>query len=336
MKKLFLVALSSILLTACAPEENEYPVQGENFMLNTFCSITIYNEENKEKNATEIISDTFYLCSDYEKMISRTIEGSDIYKINHSNGQPVEVSNETIELLEVAQHFSELSDGALDITTEPLITLWDIQAENPVVPSDAEIQALLPEVDYTKVDIDGNTVTLLDPVEKIDLGAVAKGFIADKLADYLRENQVTSALISLGGNLYAVGQNDLQNRPFNLAVQNPRSDAGDSIGYISGTDISLVTSGDYQRYFMADGVRYHHIIDPETGYPTNNELASVTILSESSAEGDALSTACFVLGTEKGLELINSLDGIEAIFIEKDLTVHLSDGFGEDLEFNYL
>ena len=330
MKKLFLLGLCGLLLTACTPE----PTADTRFMLNTICTITVYSEENKDKTAEELVNEAFDLYQDYENTLSRTIEGSDIYNINNSNGEPVTVSDDTIEILETAKYFSELSDGAFDITTAPLSILWDFEGEDPTVPPDDEIQELLKEVDYTKVKIEENTVTLEAPVEAIDLGAIAKGYIADKLAEYLEGNGVTSAIISLGGNIYAIGQNSQENRPFNLGVQDPKSEDGSILGYLQLSDKSLVTSGDYQRYFIQDGKRYHHILDPKTGYPVENELSSVTIISDSSVVGDALSTTCFVLGKDKGLELINNFDGVEAIFIDHDDNMYFSDGFGTDLVFN--
>lgn len=330
MKKLFLLGLCSLLMTSCAPKSAE----DTRFMLNTICSITVYSEENKDKTSEELVNEAFDLCQTYEDTFSRTIEGSDIYNINNSGGAPVTVSDDTIEILETAKYFSELSDGAFDITTAPLSIRWDFEGENPSVPPDNEIQELLEKVDYTKIKIDGNTVTLEAPVEAIDLGAIAKGYIADKLAEFLKDNGVTSAIISLGGNIYAIGENAEEKRPFNLGVQDPQAEDGSILGYLQLSDKSLVTSGDYQRYFMQDGKRYHHILDPKTGYPAESGLSSVTIISDSSVVGDALSTTCFVLGKDKGLELINSYDGVEAIFIDHDGNMYFSDGFGSDLVFN--
>ena len=317
-------------MTSCAPKSAE----DTRFILNTICSITVYSEKNKDKTSEELVDEAFDLCQTYEDTFSRTIEGSDIYNINNSGGAPVTVSDDTIEILETAKYFSELSDGAFDITTAPLSIRWDFEGENPSVPPDDEIQELLAKVDYTKIKIDGNTVTLEAPVEAIDLGAIAKGYIADKLAEFLKYNGVTSAIISLGGNIYAIGENAEEKRPFNLGVQDPKSEDGSILGYLQLSDKSLVTSGDYQRYFMQDGRRYHHILDPKTGYPAESGLSSVTIISDSSVVGDALSTTCFVLGKDKGLELINSYDGVEAIFIDHDGNMYFSDGFGSDLVFN--
>lgn len=330
MKKIILLAVGLAMLTGCAKQER---VRQSEFMLDTICTITIYNEENKDKSSDELISEAFELCSDYEKIFSRTVEDSDIYRINHSNGQPVEVSDDTIEILEIAEHYSELSAGAFDITTAPLSVLWDFEGEAPHVPPAEEIEALRAKVDHTKIKTEGNTVTLEPPVEAIDLGAIAKGYIADRLSEYLRENGVTSATISLGGNLYAIGSNEEENRPFYLGIQDPKAEDGSILGYVTTSDKSLVTSGDYQRFFIEDGVRYHHILDPKTGYPSDSGLCSVTIISDSSVDGDALSTSCFVLGLDQGMELINSLDKIDAVFIDNDGNMYFSDGFDGEIEY---
>lgn len=332
MKKLFLLGLSAFMLCSCAPKE-DYPVKQSDFLLNTVCTVTIYNKNNNEKTADEIISEGFEIVKNYENTFSRTIEGSEIYKINHSGGNPVEVSDSTIEILEAAKYYSELSDGAFDITTAPLSIRWDFEGPDPHVPPADEISELVGKVDYSKVKINGNKVTLEPPVEAIDLGAIAKGFIADKLKDFLTESGVTSATISLGGNLYAVGKNDLENRPFNIGIQDPKASDGSILGYVAITDKSLVTSGDYQRFFVENGKKYHHILNPETGYPVDNNVSSVTIISDKSMDGDALSTTCFVLGIEKGLALINSIDGIEAVFIDHDNQLYFSDGFEENFTF---
>ncbi|MCD8036927.1 MAG: FAD:protein FMN transferase [Clostridiales bacterium] len=331
MKKIALLALSCILITACSKQES---VKQSEFMLDTICTITVYNENNKEKTADELISEAFELCSDYENILSRTIEGSDVYNINNAGGNPIEVSDCTIEILEAAKYYSELSDGAFDITTAPLSILWDFEGDDPHVPAAEDIETEKAKIDYTKIKIEGNTVTLEAPVEAIDLGAIAKGYITDKLAEYLTENGVTSAIISLGGNIYAIGENEIDDRPFNLGIQDPKAEDGSIIGYVTTADKSLVTSGDYQRYFEEDGVRYHHILDPATGYPADSGVCSVTIISDKSVDGDALSTSCFVLGLDEGMELINSLDGIDAVFIDNDGNMYFSDGF-ENGEIEY-
>lgn len=330
MKKLFLsglIFLCCMFTTSCSQE----PVDGTRFLFNTICTLTVYSEENPDESAEEIIEGAFDLCEEYENMFSRTIEGSDIDRINNSNGQPVEVSPDTVDIIGEAVRYGEISGGAFDITTAPLSILWDFEGDAPSVPPAGEIEELLKTVDYTKIRVEGSTVTLEPPAKAIDLGAIAKGYITDRLVEYLTDKGVTSAIISLGGNIYAIGTSD--GRPFRIGVQDPAGEGGAILGYVEISNKSVVTSGDYQRFFVQDGKVYHHILDPETGYPTDNGLASVTIISDRSTDGDALSTSCFVLGLEDGMELVNGIDGVEAIFVDHDGNMYFSDGFGTGMEF---
>lgn len=331
MKKFYFMLIGILFLTSCskAPSEAE-PVSQTDFILNTVCTISIYNEENTQKDSNEIITEAFDLCREYENKLSRTIEGSDVYKINHSDGKPVAVSDSTIEVVKRAEKFSKDSNGAFDITIAPLSILWNFQGENPTVPPEEEISALVKEVDYTKVHVEGNSITLDAPVKAIDLGGIAKGYIADKVDDFLETNNVTSAIINLGGNIYTVGTKP-DGGNFNIGIQDPSKTDGSILGYVAVSNKSIVTSGSYERYFIQDGKRYHHILNPSTGYPVENGLSSVTIISDESIDGDALSTTCFVLGKDEGMKLINNLDGIQAIFIDNNGKMYFSDGIGSDI-----
>ncbi|MEA4971992.1 MAG: FAD:protein FMN transferase [Candidatus Metalachnospira sp.] len=331
MKKLFFMLISVFLLTSCSNATSEAePVSQTDFLLNTVCTITIYNEKNTEKDSNELITGAFDLCREYENTLSRTIEGSDVYKINHSNGKPVTVSDSTIEVINCAEKYSKDSNGAFDISIAPLSILWNFEGDNPTVPPDAEISALVQEVDYTKVKVNGNDVTLEAPVTAIDLGGIAKGYIADRVSEYLETNNVTSAIINLGGNIYTVGTKPDGNN-FNIGIQDPSKTDGSILGYVAVSNKSVVTSGSYERYFIQDGKKYHHILDPSTGYPVENGLCSVSIISDNSIDGDSLSTTCFVLGKDEGMKLINSLDGVQAIFIDDNGEMYFSDGIGKDV-----
>ena len=179
-------------------------------------------------------------------------------------------------------------------------------------------------VDYTQIKVEGNTVTLPEGM-MIDLGGIAKGYIADELAAFLREQGVTSADLNLGGNVITIGRKP-DGTAWRIGVQNPHGSRDESILILNLVDATVVTSGNYERYFELDGVRYHHILDPETGYPVSNGLASVSIITQSSMYADALSTACYVLGLEEGMALIEELEDVEAIFITEDLEIHYSSG----------
>ncbi|MCD7736609.1 MAG: FAD:protein FMN transferase [Lachnospiraceae bacterium] len=321
-----IVLLSSLLLPS-APHvlADEESLSETGFFLDTVISITIYGSSD-----STVMDGCFSLLDDYEQLFSRTIEGSDVWKINHSSGEPTEVDSETAALIEASLYYSEISNGKFDITVTPLAELWDIENNTGYLPSDEEIQEALSHVDYTVISVDGAAVTLADPEAEIDLGGIAKGYIADRLKDYLKSEGITSALINLGGNVLTLGEKPNGNN-WKIGIRKPFGESSsDLIAVVETADMAVITSGTYERYFELDGVIYHHILDTETGYPVENGLTSVTILSESSTEGDALSTTCFVLGLEDGMELVEATDGVEALFITNEMELYRSSGFPED------
>lgn len=301
-----------LILTGCS--SSKYPISRTAFALDTIIEIKIY-QADKGVNADSVIDECIKLCSEYENKLSRTIETSEISKINNAfANEEIEVSSETAQLIKIALKYCELSNGALDITVAPVSSLWDFLSENPSIPSQDTINEGLSHINYKNIEINGNFIKKLDSKTALDLGAVAKGYIADRIKEYMEEKGITSAYISLGGNIVTIGVRP-DKKPFNIGIQEPFNEQNSIIGSISSNDESIVTSGPYQRYFEYNEKIYHHILDPKTGYPTENELNSVTIRSKYSVDGDCLSTACFVLGLDEGIKLIESLDNIEAIFI---------------------
>jgi len=219
--------------------------------------------------------------------------------------------------LEQALYYCELTDGKIDITVAPLMDLWNFTeaTDETAPPSSAEINALLEHVDYRLVELgENNTVTLKDPDSAIDLGFIAKGFIADQIKEYLLSQGVTSALINLGGNVCAIG-NKPDGTAYTVGIQQPFAPAGMTSDVVQVSNSSVVTSGTYERYFTYENIVYHHILDATTGYPVENELTGVTIICGSSTTADALSTTCFVLGPEDALEYVQALDDTECILI---------------------
>ncbi len=264
------------------------------------------------------------MCETYEQMLSATIETSEISKINNADGEPVSVSDDTAELIEKGIEYGEISGGLFDITIAPASGLWNFtDNEDKTLPDPDELAEAVSHIDYRCVHVDGNTVVLTDPEAQIDLGGIAKGYIADRLKEYLEGEGIEHALIDLGGNMLALGGR-YDGTDFRIGLQKPFAETGTAMAALSINDQSVVTSGDYERYFEKDGVIYHHILDPATGYPVQNDLDQVTIISDRSVDGDALSTTCFAMGLEDGLELIRSLDGVEAIFVTKDGEIHTS------------
>lgn len=316
------ICLIFSLLSGCSRQHE--PVSKSGFALNTFISITIYDEN---ADAQKILDECFALCDQYENEFSRTISSSELSKLNSANGVPVSVSDDMFSILEKGLYYGKLSDGLFDITIAPISTQWDFTAKNPVVPDADAITAALPLVSYQNLSLDtsAQTACLTNPDSAIDLGGIAKGFIADRLKEYLISEGVTSAIIDLGGNILTVGHKP-DKSSFTIGIKEPFSETGAISCGVSVTDKSVVTSGTYQRYFSVDDVFYHHILNPKTGYPADTDLNSVSIISDSSVDGDALSTTCMLLGLEKGLALIESLPNTEAIFITKNNAPHYTSG----------
>lgn len=304
-------------------------------LLNTVCTIQLYDSTDYD-----ILNECFALIYHYETLFSRTLEGSEVFNLNQASASSLEtpvalsVSDELRDILKLSLSYGELSGGALDVSIAPLSALWDFS--NPEhtseAPSKAAISSVLSLVDYKNISLDGNTLTFSNAGMQLELGAVAKGYIADRVKEFLLSKGVTSAIINLGGNILLVGEKP-DGSAFSIGIQQP-FEARDSVvaAITELRDYSMVSSGIYERYFYdAEGTFYHHILNPETGYPCDTGLLQVTIISPDSVTGDALSTACFALGLTKGMELIHSLEDVYAVFITSDGELHFSDGFLDNI-----
>lgn len=265
-------------------------------------------------------------------LLSWTEEDSQISKLNAAAGETTEVSDELAGYLAQIEQLAEDSDGAFDPTIGRIIRLWDIDGEDPHIPEQSELDDLLKDVGYQKVTLNGNKVTL-EKDTTLDLGATGKGIGCDVIADYLKDQKdVTGMILNLGGSsVMAYGQKP-DDSQWKVAVTDPRDTEGDYLGAIAieGGEF-LSTSGDYEKYFMEDGKRYHHILDPKTGYPVWNGLTSVTVVCDSGLFADGLSTACFVLGMDDALELLEKYDA-DAMFVDEDKNIYLTPGMEERFE----
>lgn len=331
-----LTAVIIIPQTGCGGKE---PVSGSEFCLDTSCEITIYDMEGmSEDKAAGIIDQAFAEIKEYENMLSRTVEGSDVYRINHADGKSTEVSAETLDVIRTGLLMAELSGGKFDITVGALTDLWKFTSDNPSVPEDQEIRKALETVGYENITMKGNEVGLSDSETRIDLGGVAKGYIADKTGEYMEAQGVTKAIINLGGNITAIGEKE-EDTPWTIGIERPYSDRSEIVGSIKVSDKTVVTSGIYERQFVEDGVRYHHVLDPQTGYPAETDLEAVTITAVKGNSGfcDSLSTACLILGKEKAHRLVLKLQDeypqmeIEAAFIDKNDNIAQTDGMNLEL-----
>lgn len=340
-KTLFLFSIGLLLVTLLGfaavykqKQQTDEPISATAFKLNTVVTVNIYDSKDKK-----LLDDVMKLCDQYEKLFSRTLNSSEIFQLNNQTLKQEDgafvLSPETAQLVSKGLYYGKLSNGAFDITIAPVSSLWDFTSEEKQVPSDENIQTSLPFVNYENVSIDGNKLTFEKEGMGLDLGAIAKGYIADKMKEFLVSKGIKSATINLGGNVLCIGKKT-DSSPFRIGIQKPFADRSETIAVLDIEDKSVVSSGIYERYFEKDGTFYHHILNPTTGYPYNNHLVSVTIISDQSVDGDGLSTSCFALGLEKGLELINSIPNVHAIFITDDYQLHYSKDFQKELNITYM
>jgi len=293
------------------------------FVLDTVCTITLFDQ-----GKDSVYKDCFDRLHEIENRMSVTLPDSDLAHVNKAAGrQPVQVHDDVFRVIDRALYYAELSGGAMDPTVEPLVTLWGVGTDNARVPSQEEIDAVIPLINWRDVELDreNKTVFLKRPGMALDLGAIAKGFAADEVAVILKKDRVKRAIIDLGGNILTYGEK-ADKSPWKVGLQSPFDERGQYLGIVTGPAQTVVTSGVYERYFEYDGVLYHHLLDPATGYPTRNELLAVTIITGASFDGDGLSTPVFVMGYEKGRALVESLKGVEAIFVFDDMTVRKTKG----------
>lgn len=280
------------------------------------------------RNSAALVDQVFQLMAELEDLFSRFVPESEVSAINRQAGQWVQVSPLTLELVELGLEMGQITGGAFDITIGAVLDLWGFGSDLRRLPGEEELDRALATVDFTQVEVDReNSAVRIPEGAVLDLGGIAKGFIVDQGTKILREAGVERALINAGGDISVVGRRP-DDRPWRVGVQDP--DQPSSIRYIMPLDDrSVVTSGDYQRYFMVGNERYHHIIDPSTGYPARG-LRSVTIVGDNPAVCDAISTAVFVLGWDEGRALVERLPGIEAIMIS-DTEAWISPGLAQDV-----
>ena len=295
-------------LTGCTGKTRE-TVSREGFYFDTVVQRAVPEEQE------EFLDGAFDVCGEIEETFSRTREGSELYRINHRTDNEVTVSDDMRTVLETGLQFYRLTDGALDITIAPVLELWDFKSEDPQIPDAEALAEAVRKVDAGSLSLEGNSLHFSREDTQIDLGALAKGFAADKLKEYFLENGVDSALINLGGNVLAVGSRP-DGTPWKIGIQDPHKERGEISQVVEVTDRSVVSSGTYERSFEKDGVLYHHLLDSSTGYPKDVEAAQVTIISDSSLLGDALSTSCLLLGEEAGTELASEFDNVDIRYEE--------------------
>ena len=311
MKKQFKIFTALILfIFACQVNQKIQPIVHSRILMGTIVQITVYQNI---PNLDQIVEKAFQSIEEVNVVASNYIDSSKISIINReASNRFIEIDTLLYDILKKAHYVSEISTGAFDITISPLLKLWNYHDPNPKVPIASDIQNALKFVNYQNIMIKDQSIKFKTAGMKIDLGGIAKGYAVDKAMDVLIKHGITDALIDAGGDFRTICS-DFTKGKRKVWVKHPRQQDR-LFGYFYMDNGSVATSGDYERFFEIDSVRYHHIIDPHTGYPAN-KCASVTIYANSAMLADAFATAVFVLGPEKGMKLINQTDNIEGIII---------------------
>lgn len=318
--------MAAILLTlsGCAAEQK--PVEASLFAMNTYMTFTAYGE-----NAQSALDESTELIETAESLWSVTDQASEIHQANHSGGQPVSVSEETAALISFALEMAKQTNGALDPTIYPVLMAWGFTTNSKQVPSQQQIDTLLEQVDYTKIQLDGTTLTVPEGMQW-DLGAVGKGYTADLVAEVLRKHGITSALISLGGNIHAIGSKP-DGSDWRIGIRAPWESG--NLGILKISDAAVVTSGGYENYFEDDaGNVYWHILNPATGYPADSGVQSMLIVGPEGKRCDALSTALFVMGPEEAEAYWRKNGGFEMLMVTDEHEILLTEGIARRFTLN--
>ncbi|MCA5014367.1 MULTISPECIES: FAD:protein FMN transferase [unclassified Enterococcus] len=323
-----LTGLFLIVLAGCGSKEetakiNKEPYSDQQSLLGTYVQVRIYDDGKKD-----VLDKAFARVKELGDKITVNEKGSEIDAINEQAGiKPVKVSDDVYPLIKRAYEYSEDSSGGFDMAIGPITQLWHIGFDDARKPSQEEIDQALKLVDYHKVKLndEDQTVYLEEKGMQLDLGAIAKGYITDEVVKVLKDNGVTTAIVDLGGNVFVLGHSPRgKDVDWNVGIQDPNKARNTVVGTVQESNKTLVTSGIYERYLKVDGETYHHLFDPKTGYPFDNDIAGVTVITKKSIDGDGLSTAVFSMGVKKGLEYAESLKDVDVIFVTKEDKVYVS------------
>lgn len=334
-RKIITIIISLFLVIGVTGCENSSesvtsePLSRLELFMGTAIKVTLYNGGSEE-----ILDKVFDRILEIENLVSINKENTEITNLNENAGiKPVKLSETSYEIIKKGIHYSQISQGGYDVTIGPLVKLWSIGLPQAKVPNNDEIEKTIKAIDYSKVIMNDETkeVFLSEPNMMLDLGSIAKGYVADEVVNILKEEKVDQAIIDLGGNIYALG---LKNGDTNwkIGIQNPFDSRGEVVGVLEVSNKSVVTSGIYERFIEKDNVKYHHILNPKTGYPFETTIAGVSIVSDKSIDADALSTLVFTKGVEEGLEFVESLENIDAIFITNDKEVYTTSGLKDNFK----
>ena len=326
---IFVLIMALLSVAACGallPQEVHVATERA-FVMDTLAEVQIFYLDTPSMQAREahreLAAQAMDIIRQMDEILDKHREGSDIWRVNNAGGSPVEVSSYTVEVLERSVYLRVLTGGAFDITIGAVTDLWSFTGEDATPPDGVLVAAALETVG-TEIYISGNVVQLSHPDAKIDLGAVGKGFAADVAAEFLRGHGV-AAIINMGGDIVTVGERP-GGTPWRLGLQAPFADISQIIGAVEVGQAGVASSGSYHRFFHHNGALYHHILNPATGFPVNNGIASVSAIAPNGILAEGLSTAVFVLGVTDGLALIEALDDVYVVIILDDGTTLYSPG----------
>lgn len=328
----------SLTLFACNEEDSrnlaDQPYERTEFLLGTVANMRVFNEGGEEA-----MDKAFERVQELDEWFAMQNPDSEISEVNRQAGiEPVEVSDEVFLVMERALHYAEESGGSFDPTIGAITSLWGIGQEYAAVPNQDELEAALEVVNYQLVELDeeNQTIFLQEEGMVLDLGAIAKGYITDEAARVLVEEGVDTAIVDLGGDIVVVGNSTRgPDDPWNVGIQNPYGDRGDIIGMVPVTDRAIVTSGIYERLVRDGDDEYHHLMNPDTGYPFQNNISGISVIADNAMDADALANIAFSLGVEDGLDYINGLEGVEVIYTTNEREVFVSEGITDDVEINH-
>ncbi|MCM8767286.1 MAG: FAD:protein FMN transferase [Candidatus Omnitrophica bacterium] len=314
--KIFLI-LCLVKSILCSPKIENFVSKTE-FLLDTIFNIKI----EKVENSDEILNQAVGLVKKLEDKLSIFKEDSEVSKLNRN--KKYKVSDEVLEVIKRSIYISEITNGAFDITCKKIIDLYKNKRKQNILPTEKEIKKILDETGWKKIKVKGNEIFLSNQVE-IDLGGIAKGFIVDKVADFLKSKGIKNGIINAGGDIYCWGVNQ-ENKKWKIGIEDP-FETEKIIGIFEITDKGIATSGNYKRFINIKEKKIGHIINPKTGLPVENNVMSVTVIAPDCTTADGLATGIFVLGIENGLNLVNNLKDIECLIIDKNKKIYKSKNF---------
>ena len=313
MKRIIVVVCLMFLLS-CQERKEQPPIQMTQIHMDTYVTILIYDSEFDEKFTKQKIEEVFDEISHFEKIGNAHSDSSELFFINmHAGIKPVQISDDLKDIIESSLEYCEMTDGDFDITVFPIQKVWNFLAENPKIPDKEDIEKVLPLVNFRNIIFNDNKISFKINGLEIDPGGFLKGYAIRKVVSMLKNVGFEKFIVNMGGDLgiYVVDEDTAS-----IKIQHPRDEHG-FWGMFKINQGSVATSGDYERYFELDNIRYHHIINPATGYP-DSDCISVTLVAEDAEMADALATGVFVMGTKKGMDFINSIKDIEGVILYRE------------------